>query len=52
MNDENANCRYYLSGLLSMRTIDENIDERSFLLIKEKELAAAVLGKPDQNFNN
>jgi Fe-S-cluster containining protein len=28
-------CRYYPSGLLSMRAIDKNIDERSFLLIKE-----------------
>ena len=28
-------CRYYPSGLLSMRAIDKNVDERSFLLIKE-----------------
>ncbi len=28
-------CRYYPSGLLSMRAIDKNIDERAFLLIKE-----------------
>lgn len=28
-------CRYYPSGLMSMRAIDKNIDERSFLLIKE-----------------
>ena len=29
-------CRYYPSGLLSMRAIDRNVDERSFLLIKEE----------------
>ncbi len=28
-------CRYYPSGLISMRAIDKNVDERSFLLIKE-----------------
>ncbi len=28
-------CRYYPSGLMSMRAIDKNVDERSFLLIKE-----------------
>ncbi len=28
-------CRYYPSGLLSMRAIDKNVDERSFLLIQE-----------------
>ncbi len=28
-------CRYYPSGLLSMRAIDKNVDERSFLLVKE-----------------
>ena len=28
-------CRYYPSGLLSMRAIGENTDERHFLLIKE-----------------
>jgi len=28
-------CRYYPSGLLSMRAVDRNVDERSFLLIKE-----------------
>ena len=29
-------CRYYPSGLLSMRSIDKNVDERAFLLIKEE----------------
>ncbi len=28
-------CRYYPSGLLSMRAIGKNIDERHFLLVKE-----------------
>jgi len=28
-------CRYYPSGLLSMRAIDRNVDERSFLLTRE-----------------
>ena len=28
-------CRYYPSGLLSIRAIDRNVDERSFLLIRE-----------------
>ncbi len=28
-------CRYYPSGLLSMRAIDKNVDERAFLLVKE-----------------
>ena len=28
-------CRYYPSGLMSMRAVDKNVDERSFLLIKE-----------------